>query len=188
MSGLLDRIHANLVGLNMPRALETLADVVQRLERGEIGALEAVDALLAEELHVRENRRIGVARKTSRLTPPKTLESFDFAFQPSLDRDRVLAFAQLDFVDRAEVVHLLGPPGTGKSHLAAALGIAAVKAGKSVYRNTLAELVDALNKARREDRLADKLRFYTRTALLIVDLCEAAGYVELGRAASSVLR
>ena len=176
MSGLLDRIHANLVGLNMPRALETLADVVQRLERGEIGALEAVDALLSEELGVRENRRVGVALKTARLTPPKTLESFDFSFQPSLDRDRVLALAQLDFVDRAEVVHLLGPPGTGKSHLAAALGIAAVKARRSVYRTTLAELVDALNKARREDRLADKLRFFTRTALLIVD---EIGYVSI---------
>ena len=176
MSGLLDRIQASLVGLNMPRALETLNDVVQRLEQGEIGALEAVDALLAEELDVRENRRVGVALKTSRLTPPKTLESFDFAFQPSLDRDRVLALAQLDFLDRAEVVHLLGPPGTGKSHLATALGIAAVKAGRSVYRNTLAELVDALSKARREDRLADKLRFYTRTALLIVD---EIGYVSI---------
>lgn len=176
MSGLLDRIQASLVGLNMPRALETLNDVVQRLERGEIGALEAVDALLAEELDVRENRRVGVALKTSRLTPPKTLESFDFAFQPSLDRNRVLALAQLDFLDRAEVVHLLGPPGTDKSHLATALGIAAVKAGRSVYRNTLAELVDALSKARREDRLADKLRFYTRTALLIVD---EIGYVSI---------
>ena len=176
MSGLPDRIHANLVGLNMPRALETLADVVQRLERGEIGALEAVDALLAEELGVRENRRVGVALKTARPAPPKTLESFDFSFQPSLDRDRVMALAQLDFVDRAEVVHLLGPPGTGKSHLAAALGIAAVKARRSVYRTTLAELVDALNKARREDRLADKLRFFTRTALLIVD---EIGYVSI---------
>ena len=176
MSGLLDRIQANLVGLNMPRALETLGDVVRRIERGEIGALEAVDELLAEELGVRENRRVGVALKTARLTPPKTLESFDFSFQPSLDRDRVLALAQLDFVDRAEVVHLLGPPGTGKSHLAAALGIAAVKARKSVYRTTLAQLVDALNKARREDRLADKLRFFTRTALLIVD---EIGYVSI---------
>ena len=172
MSGLLDRIHANLVGLNMPRALETLADIVQRLERGEIGALEAIDALLAEELDTRENRRVGVALKTARLNPPKTLESFDFSFQPSLDRDRVLTLAQLDFVDRAEVVHLLGPPGTGKSHLAVALGIAAVKARKSVYRTTLAELVEALAKA----RLAEKIRFFTRTALLIVD---EIGYVTI---------
>ena len=107
MSGLLDRIQASLVGLNMPRALKTLRDIVQRLERSEIGALEAIDAPLAEELDVRENRRVGVALKTAKLTPPKTLESFDFSFQPSLDKNRILALAQLDFIDRAEVVHLL---------------------------------------------------------------------------------
>lgn len=183
MSGLLDRIQASLVGLNMPRALETLRDIVQRLERSEIGALEAIDALLAEELDVRENRRVGVALKTAKLTPPKTLESFDFSFQPSLDKNRILALAQLDFIDRAEVVHLLGPPGTGKSHLATALGIAAVKARKSVYRITLAELVEALNKARREDRLADKIRFYTRTSLLIVD---EIGYLPIDSAGANL--
>ncbi len=118
---------------------------------------------------VRESRRIGVALKTARLTPPKTLESFDFAFQPSLDRNRILALAQLEFVARAEVVHFLGPPGTGKSHLASALGVAAVKAGKSVYRCTLAELVEALGRAEREGRLIEKTRFLSRNSLLIDD-------------------
>ena len=88
MTELLDRIRASLVGLRMPRALEALDHTVQRLEKGEIGALEAIDGLLAEEHVTRENRRIGVALKTARLTPPKTLEGFDFAFQPSLDRNR----------------------------------------------------------------------------------------------------
>ena len=76
---------------------------------------------------------------------------------------------QLDFIARAEVVHFLGPPGTGKSHLATALGVAAVKKGKSVYRAALAELVEALAKAEREGRLVEKLRFYARASLLIVD-------------------
>ena len=67
------------------------------------------------------------------------------------------------------MVHLLGPPGTGKSHLATALGVTAVKAGKSVYRATLAELIEALVRAEREGRLAEKLRFHARAALLIVD-------------------
>jgi DNA replication protein DnaC len=153
----------------MPRALEALDHTVQRLEQGEIGALEAIDALLGEELSIRENRRIAVALSTARLMPVKTLESFDFTFQPSLDRERVLALAQLDFITRAEVVHFLGPPGTGKSHLATALGVAAVKAGRSVYRCSLAELIEALSKAEREGRLTEKLRFYMRAALLIVD-------------------
>lgn len=169
MTGLLDSIRASLVGLRMPRALEALDHTVQRLEKGKIGALEAIEALLAEEFSFREGRRIGVALTTARLTPPKTLEGFDFSFQPSLDRNRILALAQLDFIERAEVVHFLGPPGTGKSHLATALGVAAVKAGKSVYRCSLAELVEALSKAEREGRLVEKIRFHARASLLIVD-------------------
>jgi DNA replication protein DnaC len=169
MTEILDRIASHLVGLRMPRALEALDHTVQQIEKGELSTLEAIDALLAEELTIREGRRIGVAMTTARLTPPKTLEGFDFTFQPSLDRDRIMALAELDFIDRAEVVHFLGPPGTGKSHLATALGIAAVKAGKSVYRCTLAELIEALTRAERGGRLIEKIRFYSRASLLIID-------------------
>ena len=169
MTETLDRIRASLIGLRMPRALEALDHTVRRIERGELTPLEAIDGLLAEEHATRESRRVGVALKTARLTPPKTLEGFDLSFQPSLDRGRVLALAQLDFVARAEVVHFLGPPGTGKSHLATALGVAAVRAGRSVYRATLAEIVEALGRAEREGRLAERLRSYARPALLIVD-------------------
>ena len=142
---------------------------MRQLERGEIGALEAIDALLSEEYATRETRRIGVSLKTARLTSAKTLESFDFTFQPSLDRDRIMALAQLDFIARAEVVHFLGPPGTGKSHLATALGVAAVRSGRRVYRATLAELIEALGRAEREGRLIEKIRFLGRSSLLIVD-------------------
>ena len=169
MTETLDRIRASLIGLRMPRALEALDHTVRRIERGELTALEAIDGLLAEEHATREGRRVAVALTTARLTPPKTLEGFDFSFQPSLDRGRVLALAQLDFVTRSEVVHFLGPPGTGKSHLATALGVAAVRAGRSVYRATLAEIVEALGRAEREGRLAERIRFYARPALLIVD-------------------
>ena len=169
MTETLDRIRASLIGLRMPRALEALDHTVRRIERGELTALEAIDGLLAEEHATRESRRVAVALKTARLAPPKTLEGFDFSFQPSLDRGRILALAQIDFVARAEVVHFLGPPGTGKSHLATALGVAAVRAGRSVYRATLAEIVEALGRAEREGRLAERLRSYARPALLIVD-------------------
>ena len=149
---MIDRIRHDLVGLKMPRALEALDHIVRRLERGELSALEAIDILLSEELTLRENSRIKTALRMGRLATIKTLAGFDFTFQPSLDRDRILTLAQLGFVDRHEAVHFLGPPGTGKSHLATALGVEAVKAGKSVYFTTLAANDGA--SSQRQDRQA----------------------------------
>src|SRR5471030_2419021 len=103
----LDRIRRTLVGLKMPRALEMLDYTVRRLERGEVSALEVIDALLAEELTLRESRRIKTALVMARLSIIKTLAGFDFTFQPSLERNRILTLAELQFIDRNEVVHLL---------------------------------------------------------------------------------
>src|SRR6202049_254918 len=164
-----DRIKRSLVGLKMPRAIEILDATVRRIERGEMNALEAIDALLAEELTLRENRRVKMALVMARLSAIKTLAGFDFSFQPSLDRNRIMALAELQFIDRAEALHLIGPPGTGKSHLSLALGVEAVKAGRSVYFGSLADIVGALAKAEREGSLRQKIRFYGRFALLIVD-------------------
>jgi DNA replication protein DnaC len=143
-----DRIKRTLVSLKMPRALEIVDATVRRIERGEVTPLEAIDMLLVEELTLRENRRVRMALQMAKLSAVKTLAGFDFSFQPSLDRNRILALAELQFIDRSEVVHLLGPPGTGKSHLSLALGVEAVKAGRSVYFTTLADLVGALARPR----------------------------------------
>jgi DNA replication protein DnaC len=80
-----------------------------------------------------------------------------------------MALAELEFIDRREVVHFLGPPGTGKSHLSLALGVQAVKAGRSVYFTPLSDLVSTLAKAEREGTLREKIRFFCRFSLLIVD-------------------
>lgn len=168
-SSLLDRIKTSMVGLKMPRAIEVVDTCIGMLDRGEMTPLEAIEQLLAEELTFRESRRIKTALVMGRLGPIKTLAGYDFSFQPSLDKSRILALAELNFIDRCEVVHLLGPPGTGKSHLATALGVEAVKAGKSVYFLPLADLISSLAKAEREGNLQERIRFYCRPALLIID-------------------
>jgi DNA replication protein DnaC len=155
----IERIRRHLVGLRMPRALETLDHLVAQIERGQLGTIEAIEMLLAEELTIRETRRIKAALQMARLSVVKTLSSFDFAFQPSLDRNRILALAQLDFIDRHEVVHLIGQSGTGKSHLAVALGVEAVRAGRSVYFSPLADIIDSLARADREGRLRERIRY-----------------------------
>jgi DNA replication protein DnaC len=168
-SATLDRVRRHLIALRMPRALEVLDHVVRQFERGEIHALEAVDTLLSEEFTIREGRRVKAALQMARLPAVKTLASFDFSFQPSLDRNRILALAQLEFIDRHEVIHFVGQPGTGKSHLALALGVEAVKAGRSVYFAPLADIIDVLAKAEGEGRLRERIRFLCRTSLLIID-------------------
>ena len=172
-----DRIRRHLVGLKMPRALEALQTTLSRIEQGEVSALEAIEALLGEEYTTRESRRIKMALQTARLTTVKSLSGYDFSFQPGLDRHRVMALAELDFIERKQCVHFLGPPGTGKSHLAIALGFEAVKAGKSVFFATLAELVDSMRRADREGKWRERVKFLSRYSLLIVD---EIGYLPLG--------
>src|SRR6201997_4889321 len=173
----IERIRSHLVSLRMPRALEALDHVVRQLERGETNAIEAIETLLAEEITIRESRRVKAALQMARLASIKTLSGFDFSFQPSLDRNRILALAQLDFIDRHEVVHFIGQSGTGKSHLAAALGVEAIRAGRSVYFSPLADIIDSLAKADREGRLRERIRFLCRSSLLIID---EIGYLSLG--------
>ncbi len=179
----IEAVRQALVGLKMPRALEALSDIVSRLENGELAALDAMEALLSEELHTREGRRIKMALMTARMTRVKTLESFDFSFQPSLDRNQILTLAQLGFLERKEVVHFLGPPGTGKTHLALALGYEAIKAGKSVYVATLAEIISSLLKADREGWLPRRIKYLTRTSLLIID---EVGYLPLEKGGANL--
>jgi len=173
----LDRVRRHLVGLKMPRALETLQETLSRIERGELSTLEAIETLLGEELTTRQSRRIKMALQTARLTSIKTLAGYDFSFQPSLDRQQIVALAELNFVERHQVVHLLGPPGTGKSHLAVALGVEAVKAGHSVHFSTLADLIGLLTRAEREQVLRERVRYLSRHRLIIVD---EIGYLPVG--------
>jgi DNA replication protein DnaC len=179
----IERIRHHLVSLRMPRALEALDGVVQQLERGQISSIEAIDTLLTEELSVREGRRIKAALQMARLATIKTLSGFDFSFQPSLDRNRIMALAGLDFIDRREVVHFIGQSGTGKTHLASALGVEAIRAGRTVYFSSLADIIESLAKADREGRLRERIRFLCRAQLLIID---EIGYLALGAAAGNL--
>lgn len=150
---------------------------LSRIEQGEASALEAIESLLGEGCTPRESRRIKMALQTARLPTVKTLPGYDFSFQPSPDRDQVLAPAELEFVARHQCVHRLGPPGMVKSHLAIALGVQAVRAGKSVCIATLAEMVDSMRRAEREGRLSERVRYLARHSVLNVD---EIGYLPVG--------
>jgi len=179
----LARVRQHLVQLKLAGSLEILDDTMSRVEQGQLSVLEAIDVLLSDECANRETRRIKAARMSSRLTQIKTLESFDFSFQPGLDRNRILTLAQLGFIERHQSVHFLGPPGVGKSHLALALGMEAIKAGKTVYYTSLTDLITTLAKAEREGNLATRVRYFNRAALLIVD---EVGYLPISSSGANL--
>jgi DNA replication protein DnaC len=99
----------------------------------------------------------------------KTLESFDFSFQPSIKREQIESLHELNFLDRKENVVLLGPPGVGKTHLAISLAIAAAQRGRRVYYGTLIDLITSLEEAQAAGQLTRRLAVLTHPSLLVVD-------------------
>jgi DNA replication protein DnaC len=138
---------------------------------------------LQTEWQGRYQRGIEARLRQARFPWLKTLEQFDFDFQPSLDRRQVRELAGLNFVERGHNVIVLGPPGVGKTHLAIALGIKAVEAGCSVLFLTLETLMSRLTKALNENRLERSLQQLTYPKVLIVD---EVGYLPLSRVEASL--
>jgi DNA replication protein DnaC len=186
------RIHDHATRLGLPHLAEHLESLVDRAEADTMGYREFVDLLLGEELGLREGRRLRTALKLSGLPHHKTLDEFDFAFQPDLDPRKVRDLAALPFLPRlssgahstASNVALLGPPGTGKTHIAVALAVAACQAGYSIYVTTLDDCVLQLRAAEAAGRFAKKLQTYLRPSVLVLD---EVGYLPCDRAAANMV-
>jgi DNA replication protein DnaC len=125
--------------------------------------------LLEPQVRRRLEGRVERRFRQSRLPERKTLAAYDFAFQPSLDRDLVMEFNTLRFIDQGRNVLLAGMSGTGKSHLAKALGLAACTANRRVLYTTSADMLVRLNASLADDTLVMALKPYTRAELLIID-------------------
>ena len=169
-----ERISGQLVDLKMPGSLEALDEVLRGVDSGSLTGSEAIEKLLGAQISLRNTRRLVAAMRSSRLPAVKTLEDFDFTFQPSLRREQIDSLHELDFVRRKENVVFLGPPGVGKTHLA----IRAAQHGRKVYYGSLRDLVESLEAAERKGQLRRRLGILTYPALLVVD---EIGYLPVTR-------
>ena len=164
-----DRIRAQLADLKMPGALEAIDDVLTRVDGGGVTASEAIEQLLGAQITLRNNRRLQAAMRSSRLPGIKTLDDFDFSFQPSIKREQIDSLHELGFLERKENVIFLGPPGVGKTHLAISLAIAAAQSGRRVYYGALAHLITSLEEAKTTGQLGRRLKILTYPSLLVID-------------------
>ena len=174
----LDATRVLLIQLGFEHVAEQLPELLEHGVRQELTLPRFLHTVCQREQEFREERRVRTGLKLSGLPVGKSLESFDFAFQRSVDTSQIDLLATSEFVRRKEVVLLLGPPGVGKSHLAAGLGVKAVQNGCSVAFMSADHLIDLV----RRDEAADKRRLHRRkymtTGLLIID---ELGFQDLDR-------
>ena len=170
------RVEERLVKLRLGAVAERLDGILSQAARTEPTYLDFLDQLLAEETEAKQRKRVAMGIQIAHFPSVKTLDDFDFKFQPSVDQKLVRELATGRFIATAENVLLLGPPGVGKTHLAIALGRAAVEAGHSVLFVTATALLAALARAQLDGKLADVIAFYSKPKLLIVD---ELGYLPL---------
>jgi DNA replication protein DnaC len=178
------RIRTTASKLGLPHLAEALNQYVQRADEAKMGYLDLLDLVLSEELTVRDDRRFRQNLRLPKLPHHKTLDDYDFSFQPDLDPRKIKDLATLSFLEDKANVALLGPPGVGKTHIAVALAVAACRAGHSIYFTSLDDMVRHLKAAEEQGRLISKLGTYLRPSVLVVD---EVGYQPLERAEANLV-
>jgi DNA replication protein DnaC len=178
------RVSQALESLRLHAALGVLDDHVRKARERELSPLEFLDGLLGDELTTRQERSIIVRTKLAHFPSLKTLDSFDFDAQPTLDRRVVSELKTLAFVERAENVILCGPSGVGKTHISIGLGMHALSAGYRAYFVTAQDLLDQIHVAQLDGIPGHKQRHLNTVPLLIID---ELGYVEFEKAAATWL-
>jgi DNA replication protein DnaC len=164
-----EQVKADLDYLQWPKAAERFAPLADDAQEKGWNHVEYLAAVVAEQAAATVNRRLLARLRYARFPYRRTIEEFDFSFQPSVDRKLVEDLASLRFIDEHRPIVFLGQPGCGKTHLAVALATLAVEAGYRGYFTTADEMVRQLLGAQREANFAAKLRAYTAPTVLVVD-------------------
>jgi DNA replication protein DnaC len=175
-----ERVRLELERLRLGQVAAVLDRVCAEASQDNRSYLEFLDALLQAERAARYERNVQIKTRLARLPYHKTMADFDYRFQPGVDKKQIAELLTLRFVERAENVILLGPPGVGKTHIAVALALETIARGYSAYFITMQHLVAYL--AEGNDPVGPKMAMLLRPKLLVVD---EVGYLPLDRQAAT---
>jgi DNA replication protein DnaC len=163
------RVEDHLVRLRMGHVAQRIDAMLSEAARGEPTYLDFLDSLLREEVDSKQRKRVQMGLTIAHFPQARTLEDFDFRFQPSVDQRLVKELSTGRFISLSDNVLIFGPPGVGKTHLAIAPGRAVVEAGHTVLFTSATALIAGLSKAETEGKLGEQLSFLAKSKLLIVD-------------------
>ena len=180
----LEKAKAHLEALELSEAANVLESRLELAAKNQSTYAGFLADLLGAEVGARRTRYIAARTRLAHLPFQKSIEQFDFSFQPSVDRRQIQELYTLAFVHEAHNVIFLGPPGVGKTHLAVAIAMEAVRSGIAAYFVTANALVDDLKRAYQENRLERRMRVYLAPKLLIID---EMGYLPLDNLAATML-
>jgi len=172
----IDQLHECLAALGLSEADAVIETCLERASKEAPSYAQFLTELLTSELTARQLRQLRMRLRMARLPYQKTLDQFDFAFQPSIEERQIRELSTLRFVHELSNVIFLGPPGVGKTHLCVGLADLAIRSGFSAYFVTAHELIADLSRALREGKLDRRLRQYVTPKVLVID---EMGYLPL---------
>lgn len=165
----LERLKEQLKVLGLRKTMEIFEGEADKAIKTKLGYIGYLSKLIEEETLAKTDRSINRRIQTAKFPWTKSLEEFDFSFQPSIDEEKILKLTDLSFIDKKENIFFLGPPGVGKTHLAIGLAIKACMARYRVLFQSTDDIIGYLYASLVDHTTGKKLDALSRLHLLVID-------------------